>query len=148
MAYCLHYATITKHFNLNLIDRNQFPWLTVSIASIYFFKKMGQSRPLFVYFCSFLITISIQIQKSIDSVLGIWTWGRRMVGADETRELWRPLQWFNLKFVFDIGSRIGFMAHLQCDQIRRLLDFGPLFKAFGNNYFVQFSHILKQFLYT
>ena len=50
---------------------------------------MGQSRPLFVYFCSFL-TISIQIEKSVDGVLGIRTWGRRMVGADETTELWRP----------------------------------------------------------
>ena len=52
---------------------------------------MGQSRPLFVYFCYFLDTISIiQIEKSIDGVLGIRTWGRRMVGADETTELWRP----------------------------------------------------------
>ena len=39
-----------------------------------FFKKMGQSRPLFVYFCSFLVTISIQIEKSVDGVLGIRTW--------------------------------------------------------------------------
>jgi len=54
--------------------------------SIAFFKKMGQSRPLFVYFRSFLITISIQIEKSIDGVLGIRTLGRRMVGADETTE--------------------------------------------------------------
>ena len=52
---------------------------------------MGQSRPLFVYFCPFLITISIiQIEKSIDDVLGIWTCNRRMVGADEIMELWRP----------------------------------------------------------
>ena len=51
---------------------------------------MGQSRPLFVYFCSFLITISIQIEKNVDCVLGIRTQGRRMVGADETKELWRP----------------------------------------------------------
>ena len=51
-----------------------------------FFKKMGQSWPLFVYF---LITIS-RIEKSIDGVLGIQTRGRRMVGADETTELWRP----------------------------------------------------------
>ena len=51
---------------------------------------MGQSRPLFVYFCSFLVTISIQIEKSIDGVLGIRTWGRTMVGADVTTELWRP----------------------------------------------------------
>ena len=52
---------------------------------------MGQSRPLFVYFCYFLDTISIiQIEKSVDGVLGIQTWGRRMVGADKTTELWRP----------------------------------------------------------
>ena len=51
---------------------------------------MGQSRPLFVYFRSFLIIISIQIEKSIDDVLGIQTRGRRMVGVDKTTELWRP----------------------------------------------------------
>ena len=55
----------------------------------FFFKKMGQSRPLFVYFHSFLVTISKQIEKSIDGVLGIRTWGLRMVGAGETTELWR-----------------------------------------------------------
>ena len=74
-------------------------WLTYRIvAAIYllvmktFFTKMGQSRPLFVYFSSFLITISIlKIAKSIDGVLGIRTRGLRMVGADETTELWRPL---------------------------------------------------------
>ena len=53
---------------------------------------MGQSRPLFVYFCYFLNTISIiQIEKSIDGVLVFRTWGRRMVGADKTMELWGPL---------------------------------------------------------
>jgi len=51
---------------------------------------MGQSWPLFVYFHSFLVTISIQIEKSVDSVLGIRTRGRRMVDTDETTELWRP----------------------------------------------------------
>ena len=53
---------------------------------------MGQSRPLFVYFRSFLIPITIsiiQIEKSVDGVLGIRTRGRRMVGIDETTELWR-----------------------------------------------------------
>ena len=39
-----------------------------------FLKNMGQSRPLFVYFRYFLDTISIiQIEKSIDGVLGIRT---------------------------------------------------------------------------
>ena len=37
-----------------------------------FFLKMDQSRPLFIYCCSFLITIStIQIENSVDGVLGI-----------------------------------------------------------------------------
>ena len=45
---------------------------------------MGHSRPLFVYFCPFRITISIiQIVKSLDGVHGIQTHSRRMVGADK-----------------------------------------------------------------
>ena len=55
-----------------------------------FFLKKGQSRPLFVYFRFFLITISKQIEKSLDGVLGIRTWGRNMVGANKNNELWRP----------------------------------------------------------
>ena len=56
-----------------------------------FLKKWANPGLFLVYFRSFLITISIiQIEKSVDGVIGIWTWGRRMVGADETMELWRP----------------------------------------------------------
>ena len=56
-----------------------------------FLKKWASPGLFFVYFRSFLVTISIiQIEKSIDCVLGIWTRGRRMVGADKTKELWRP----------------------------------------------------------
>ena len=47
-------------------------------------------RPLLVYFHSFLVSISIQIEKRIDGVHGIQTRGLRMEGADETTELWRP----------------------------------------------------------
>ena len=51
------------------------------------FLKMGQSRPLFVYFRYFLDAISIiQIEKSIDDVLGIRIRGRRMVGKEETTD--------------------------------------------------------------
>ena len=54
---------------------------------------MSQSRPLFVYFCSFLIIISIiQSEKSLNGVLCIWTRSHRMVGADETMELGRSPQ--------------------------------------------------------
>ena len=31
-------------------------------------------------------------------------------------------------------------------RLGNLLDFGQIFKAFGNNYFAQISHILRQFL--
>ena len=52
------------------------------------FIKIGQSQPLFVYFRPFHITISIiQIEKSLDGVLGIQTCGCGMVVADETTEL-------------------------------------------------------------
>ena len=51
---------------------------------------MGRSRPLFVYFRSFLITIyRIQIEKTQMVCLGFKTCGCRMVGTDKTTELWR-----------------------------------------------------------
>ena len=55
------------------------------------FIKIGPIPASFCLFSFFLITISIiQIEKSVDGVLGIRTRGRRMVGADETTELLRP----------------------------------------------------------
>ena len=58
-----------------------------------FFLKKGPIPASFVYFHYLTDTISIiQIEKSIDGVLGIRTRGHRMVGADETTELWRPPQ--------------------------------------------------------
>ena len=56
-----------------------------------FLKKRANPGLFLVYFHHFLTTIStIQIEKSIDGVLGIQTQGRRMVGTDKTTELWRP----------------------------------------------------------
>ena len=73
------------------VNRDNLMRKTLQLSLPFFFFKMGQSRPLFVYFRYFFITISIiQIEKSIDGVLGIRTRGRKMVGADETTELWRP----------------------------------------------------------
>ena len=52
---------------------------------------MGQYRPIFVYFCHLIITISIiQIEKSVDGVLGIQTRSCGMLGADNTMVQWRP----------------------------------------------------------
>ena len=75
--------------------------------------KMGQSRPLFVYFRHFLITISLlQIEKSVDGVLGIPTRGLMMVGADNTTELWQP----PLKDLFSVLSKSGIdFGQFYCD---------------------------------
>ena len=58
-----------------------------------FFLKMGQTRPLFYLFRSFshdkYSTNLTRNDKSIDGVLGTQTRGGRMVGADESTELWR-----------------------------------------------------------
>ena len=46
---------------------------------------------LFLFiFVLFHIRIQLQIEKSVDGVLGIRTRGHRMVGTDKTTELWRP----------------------------------------------------------
>ena len=56
-----------------------------------FFKKWANPGLFLFIFCSFLLTISkIQIEKSVNCVLGIRTRGCSMVGTDETTELWRP----------------------------------------------------------
>ena len=63
-----------------------------TVPQLYFktcFKIWSNPGLFFVYFRPFHITIQLQIEKSLDGVLGIWTRGRRMVGADETTELWQ-----------------------------------------------------------
>ena len=57
---------------------------------------MDQTRHFFAYFRHFHNPITnIELywtvkQKIIDGVLGMWTWGSRIVGAGESTELWRP----------------------------------------------------------
>ena len=86
------------------------------------FLKMGQSRPLFVYFCYFHDTISIiQIEKSVDGLLGIRTQGRSMVSADKTTDLWQPLWHLLLNTDLpitrnQIWARSQFLLrHIYCD---------------------------------
>ena len=64
-----------------------------------FLKKCANPGLLLSNFCPFLITISIiQIEKSVDGVLGIQTCGcMMMVGAGKTPELWQPPTHFILK---------------------------------------------------
>ena len=67
-------ATLSFEDAQGPILQNFFIWpkLTAPVILINIFFKMGQSQRIFVYFCSFLIAISIiQIEKSVDGVLGI-----------------------------------------------------------------------------
>ena len=57
----------------------------------YIFLNGPIPASFFAYCRPFLITI-IQIENSVDGVLGIRTQGRRMVDVDKTTELWQPLR--------------------------------------------------------
>ena len=71
---------------------------------------MGQSRHLFVYFRPFLITTPIiQLKK----VHRIWTHGRRMVGADETKELWRQTFFRFVSSMYNFCGYIGNHLYLK-----------------------------------
>lgn len=61
-----------------------------------------------VYFCPFIITTSIiQIDKSLNGVLGIRTRSRSMVVADDTMELLRPsIKLIILIILMDLHSQI------------------------------------------
>ena len=56
--------------------------------------------------------------KSRDGVVGIQTWGGRMVGADESTELWRHPPPNRAK-CFDFKTLVHFQLYLlvQCDQM-------------------------------
>ena len=67
-------------------------FIYANIPGLYF-NRWANPGLFFVYFRPFLITISIiQIEKSVDGVLGIRTRGLRIIGADDITELWQPLQ--------------------------------------------------------
>ena len=46
----------------------------------------------------------------------------------------------------DVKTTLLFWLSISVTILVDLLDFGQVFKAFGNNYFAQISHILRQFL--
>ena len=79
----------------------------MQVTPLQYSFNMDQSWPLSnVYFRPFLIPIAIKIstihiEKSVDCVLGIWTQGRWMVGADKTMEQWQPT---NATLIFAYGN--------------------------------------------
>ena len=104
-----HRSSSSKNYE-NGIERNSTQAETShSYYFLLFFLKMGQSRPLFVYFCAFLITISIiPIEKSLTGVLGIRTHCCMMVDTDDTTELRRPPSTFivSLPGIFRVAQYI------------------------------------------
>ena len=56
----------------------------------YLFVKKWANPGLFLFIFVLFLQFQYKLKKSVDGVLGIRTWGRWMVGADETTELWRP----------------------------------------------------------
>ena len=82
----------------------------------FFFEKNG---PIPASLCLFsFFPYNFQIEKSIDGVLGIRTLGRRMVGADETTELWRPLLW-SLFITLSSGHEAQFPSSSKKQVFRR-----------------------------
>ena len=88
---CLHFCQNLKIFGKQYPTRISQYFVNASLASgiisAWLFFNIGKHRPLFVYLCPIHITIQIQIEKSIDFVIGISTWGRRMVGTEGSTEL-------------------------------------------------------------
>ena len=76
---------MTTDFNLIMgLDLSVNEFSDAFSSSRLFFKKMANPGLSLQY--------QYKIEKSKDGVLGIRTWGRRMVGAVKTTELWRPPQ--------------------------------------------------------
>ena len=83
------------------------------MPSLLFFKYVPNPAS-FVYFHPFLNTMTNIVQKtingkSVDGVLGIWTWDRIMEGADESTELWQPTSF--LLFMVWVKEGCGKLNH-------------------------------------
>ena len=107
-AYCIHSPVVKSLFLFsNFTQYCIYQIVSLDIHGIFFDRIQkgiveSQCLPLgtfsnmglfFVYFRPFLIPITISmihIETSIDGVHGIRTRHCRMVGLDETTELWRP----------------------------------------------------------
>ena len=91
------YSNILSNYRQNVLQSFSFLLVLAYIwkeLSLIFEIIWANPGVFFVYFRPFLTTISIiQIEKSVDGGLGIWTRDHLMVGTDETNELWRHPRW-------------------------------------------------------
>ena len=76
----------------------------------YIFLKKWANRGLFLFiFILLLLQFQCKLKKSVDCVLGIRTRGCRMVGVDETTELWRPPMIY-LSLILSLSSSLIFSS--------------------------------------
>ena len=109
-----------KYFSIGLLvclvvwhcTKQNFPIIII------IFKKWANPGLFLFYFRSFLVTISIQIEKSVDGVLGIRTRGRRMVGADKTMELKFSCFAFSIFWIFLFRLKYFSIGLLVCLVVR------------------------------
>ena len=73
-------------------DESTDQWQPHLFLFLEYFFQIWANLGLFLFiFVIFSLHLQFQqIEKSIDGELGIWTRGCRMVGADDTTELWQP----------------------------------------------------------
>ena len=79
-----HFGLEEKDLNVPQTPQGKESRPRTGTIKINILKKWANPGLFFVYLRSFLITISIQIEKSVDGVLGIQTRGCRMVATDKT----------------------------------------------------------------
>ena len=105
--------------NVQNYSKNQFlskeclskEWVSELRFKFSFFFKKWSFSGLFCVFSSFShYNFNNTYWKSLDGVLGFWTRGHSMVGADDAKELWRPPK--NFPFTSSSSSRNnGFLSN-------------------------------------
>ena len=91
---------------------------------VHHFFKMGQSRPLFVYYRLIYMTQINYINWQKHSVLWIQTQGGRMEGVYESTELWRhPCVCIIFKLIYDGAHMVVHFLLLKCSMPKLIILF-------------------------
>ena len=120
MALCLHYLTISKHSNLNLIERLQFPWLTASIRCVQTFVPQPLWPDWAIYlnlgmFSKPLATINLSKSRSF---LGNFCKGVKIINFTSETIFGQLLKTFgNFYLVTLLSTRVSLIVI--CDECQK-----------------------------
>ena len=89
--YTLRYnfAANKAYVAVNSTTSDFVHWLIAGTTDFVFYGPNPASFSLFSFLSHEKYSTNTTNDKSIDGELGTWTQGNRMVGADESTELWR-----------------------------------------------------------